>query len=250
MGLALLDRRAQRRALAEQMGLADELLERRRARAHGERVPVGLPTRPAVVRSFFPCPRRSRRRGCPSSVSIAPQAGTRGRFRPLSSDAPRRLPIRGCRTPTFDDPRQSHTTASSEAGPAAMSASAAELLPGPGGGGLDFARSERRGRRAALRCSCSGGAFAGIASRWSRSGSSSCSILVAIAAPLVVNVLGLPGPVRAEPQPDERLRQPAGAEPRAPVRRRPARPGRDVAGHLRHARLARGGHHRHRASRR
>jgi hypothetical protein len=37
MGPALLDRRAQRRAFGEQVGLADELLERARAHAHGER---------------------------------------------------------------------------------------------------------------------------------------------------------------------------------------------------------------------
>ncbi len=50
---------------------------------------------------------------------------------------------------------------------------------------------------------------------------------------------------RAEPQPHRLLRLAARPQPRAPVRRRPARRGRDVAGDLRHARVARGGHHRH-----
>ncbi len=128
-----------------------------------------------------------------------------------------------------------------------MSVGAAELLPGAGGGGLDFARA----------------ASGDVAARsplqlfWRRLRQDRVAlvslafivllVVVAIAAPLVVSLLGLPGPVRAEPQPDQRLRQPAGAEPCAPVRRRPARPGRDVARDLRDARRARGGDPRHRA---
>ena len=44
------------------------------------------------------------------------------------------------------------------------------------------------------------------------------------------------GSLRAEPEPHQLLRQPARPQPRAPVRRGPARPRRDVAGHLRRAR--------------
>ena len=70
-------------------------------------------------------------------------------------------------------------------------------------------------------------------------------ILVAIFAPLLVKLLGIPGPERAEPQPHRRLRVPARPDVGAPVRRRPARPRRAGADHLRRAGLARGRHRRH-----
>ena len=79
-----------------------------------------------------------------------------------------------------------------------MSVGAAEILPGavrpPGLPGRPRAASRR-----ARRWRCSGGAFARIAWRWPRSSSSLLLIVVALAAPLVVAVLGLPGPYVQNP---------------------------------------------------
>ena len=71
-------------------------------------------------------------------------------------------------------------------------------------------------------------------------------IVVAIAAPLVVKLLGLPGPDVQNPNLTNAFGSPLGPSLGAPVRRRPARPGRRLARDLRHARVAGGRHPRHR----
>ena len=71
-------------------------------------------------------------------------------------------------------------------------------------------------------------------------------IVVAIAAPLVVKILGVPGPNINDPNATDAFGSPPGPTGGASVRRRPARPRRALAHDLRRARVAGGRDHRDR----
>ena len=185
--------------------------------------------------------RRRTRTACPSAQYRARGFMFRGR-----------LSKRACRT---DKARGSHAFAigfRQSGGIDKMSVGAAELWwagyrfrwrAGPPA--TSGSRSPSRASRRSPRCSCSGAASARTASRSARSAFIVFLFVVALAAPLIVKLLGLPGPYVQNPNLTDSFGTPLGPEPRAPVRRRPARPGRDVPRDLRHARRAGGGDPRH-----